>query len=339
MKVPGKRRIGIRDVAAAAGVSVTTVSHALNDKGRLPAETRRRVRAVARELGYRPNASARNLVAGKTGLLGLTVSTTTRAPFALSDFDYFIQLMNAATAAALERGYALVLAGPSRGEGPLARVEIDGAIVVDPVTRDPLVRELRERGLPVVTTGRVPRQGDDGWWVDNDHRAGTRRILDHLARRGARRVGVVASPPVTSYAADAVAAYERWCEERGDEPLVSVAGGDLGEGAGFAAASALLDLPDPPDAIYATLDRLALGALLAARSHDRRVPDDLMVAGCTDSEAGKWARPSLTALALNPEEIGRRAVAMLVDLAEGREPARPHELVPTRVLARGSTRR
>jgi DNA-binding LacI/PurR family transcriptional regulator len=338
VRVQAKRRIGIRDVAAAADVSLTTVSHALNGKGRLTEDTRRRVQEVARELGYSPSATARNLVVGKTGILGLAVSTTEGIPFALSDFAYFVQLMSAATAAALECGFALVLAGPTSDERPFARVELDGAIVVDPVTRDPVVHELRQRDVPVVTTGRVP-EGEDGFWVDNDHVAGTRRILDHLARQGARRVGLIASPPVTSYARDARDAYDGWCAERGCEPLVAVAGGDLGEGAGFTAALALLDLPDPPDAIYATLDRLALGALLAARARHVSVPDDLLVAGCTDSDAGRWARPSLTALALNPHEIGRQAVAMLIALAEGLSPEPPHRLVPTRVLVRGSTQR
>jgi hypothetical protein len=89
----------------------------------------------------------------------------------------------------------------------------------------------------------------------------------------------------------------------------------------YAAALKLLDRPDRPDAIYATFDRLAIGVILAARSLGLSVPADLLVAGCTDSDAAKLSRPSLTVLDLNPAEVGRQAVELLIDIIEGREPA------------------
>ncbi len=341
VKVNTKGRVGIRDVAAAAGVSATTVSHALNGKGRLPDSTRERIAQVANELGYRPNASARNLVAGKTGRLGIAVSSAPGVPFGLSDFDYFIQMLSSATTAALEHGLALVVAGPNHEQTAFERIEIDGAIVIDPVVNDPLVSDIRTRGLPLVTTGRIPSAEatpDDGTcWVDNDHVAGTRSILDHLADQGAERIALLTSTPVTSYTSDAAEGYETWCAEHGCEPLVSIAEGALNEGSGFVAAAALLDMPEPPDAIYATLDRLALGALLAARAREVKVPDELLLAGCTDSQASEWAQPPLTALALDPEEIGRQAVEMLITLIEGDRPRPKHQYVPTRVLTREST--
>jgi DNA-binding LacI/PurR family transcriptional regulator len=332
-----KQPVGIKQVAEAAGVSITTVSHALNGKGRLPEATRERVRQVAERLGYRPNATARNLAGGRTGLIGLAVAQTLEGRFAVSDFAYYSQLMSTATAAAMDRGYALVLAS---GTEPSAwrNIGLDGAIVVDPVRSDALVREFRAQRLPIVTTGRTP-ESDRGHWVDNDHRAGTRAILDHLAARGAQRIALLASPPVTSYAIDASDSYEQWCAEHGQEPLLAVARDDLTEGSGFEATVGLLRRKRPPDAVYATLDRLALGALLAAQAKGLSVPRELLVAGCTDSEAGKWARPSLTALALDPEEIGRAALAMVVGLIEGTEPNPANVLVATRVLPRGSTRR
>jgi DNA-binding LacI/PurR family transcriptional regulator len=335
---PSRRRVGIREVAEAAGVSITTVSHALSGKGRLPAGTRDRVRQVAEQLGYRPSRAARNLVGGRTGLIGLAVSQTEGQPFALSDFAYFVQLISGATSAALEHGYALVLmpAGPGRWD-QLRQVELDGAIVVDPVAGDPLVRRMRERKIPLVTAGRIPGEPEQEWWVDNDHEAGMTSMLNHLARRGARRIALVASPPVTSYATDGLAGYERWCARHGVEPSVAVARGELTEGAGFAAASTLLRAPRRAEAIYATLDRLALGALLAAEAQQVAVPDDLLIAGCTDSSASKWARPSLTALSLNPEELGQRAVDMLAGLVEGR-PEESRVIVPTRIIPRASTR-
>lgn len=334
----GGDRIGIKEVAAAAGVSITTVSHALNGKGRLPDETRVRVREVAEALGYRPSATARSLAGGRTGILALTVSRVEAMPFSLADFDYFAQLMNGAGTAALEQGYALVLA-PATGEPDLLdRVPLDGAIVVDPVRDDRTLAHLRERGVPVVTTGREPDGPDDAPWVDNDHVAGTRSILDHLAVAGARRIALVTSPPVHSYTIDSQAAYREWCATHGVEPEIASLTGTLTESEGYSAALELLDRDDPPDGIYATLDRLALGVLLAAHARGVDVPGELLVAGCTDSHAGRGARPALTALSLDPERIGVEAVESLIALTEGRADRPAHRYVPTTVIPRASTK-
>ena len=326
----------MRDVAAAAAVSITTVSDALSGKGRLPEETRMRVRDVARRLGYRPNGTARSLASGTTGILALSVSSAGGMRFTLTDFDYFVQLFTTATQAAFDRGYALVLASQATNIEAWERVNVDGAVVVDPILDDPVLRLLRERRTPMVTTGRDP-SGGDGHWVDNDHFAATRKVLAHLAGRGARRIALVTAPPVQSYTIDAVDAYERWCAENGAEPLVEVARETLTESAGFDAAARLLETGDPPDAIYATLDRPALGVLLYAHARGVSVPRDLLVAGLSDSHAARTARPPLTALSLQPDELGRRAIDLLLDVVERRESPIDRSLVPTRLVARSST--
>ena len=332
----GEEQIGIKQVAEAAGVSVTTVSHALNGKGRLNEETRQRVREVAQRLGYRPNALARSLAGGHTGLIGLAIAASADGRFAFADFAYYAQMMSAAGSAALDRGYALVLAAGAE-ERPWRSLRLDGAFVVDPSPDDPLCREFRAQGIPLVTNGREPGM-DGGYWVDNDHPGATRAVLDHLASRGARRVALVTSPAVNSYTIDARAGYESWCAATGREPLIAV-GRDLSERSGYDASLRLLRTADRPDAIYATLDWLALGAMRAAREQGLAIPRDVMIAGCTDSDAGRWARPPLTALALEPDRIAKTAIALLVDLIDGREPEQPRVLVPTRIVVRASTRR
>jgi DNA-binding LacI/PurR family transcriptional regulator len=328
--------IGIKEVAAAAGVSITTVSHALSGKGRLPEATRERVREVAEQLGYRPNVSARKLGGGSSGLLALAVSQVEDLAFQLGDFDYFASLIRYATTAALDRGYALAIAPAADAEGTLHKIPADGAVVVDPVPDDASVAFLRTRGVPIVTTGRLLDGGEDGYWVDNDHRAGVRSVLDHLRRVGARRIAVVAPRSFASYIVDVRAGYAEWCAEHGCEEIVGTAP-DVTETGGFEAASALLERPDPPDAIYAALDRLAIGVLLAATAKGAHVPDDLRVAACTDSVAAQTARPPLTTLGLNPEKIGREAVGMLIDLIEGTPVSPRHRIVPTKLIEREST--
>lgn len=333
-----RQRIGIKEVALAAGVSVTTVSHALNGKGRLPEETRARVRRVAEELGYKPNATARNLVVGRTGLLGLAVSQAGGPPFAASDFAYFAQLMMAASTEAIAMGYALVLAPADGALDPQSGIAVDGAIIVDPIRHDPLVAQLQRAGVPLVTTGRRLEDGS-GYWVDNDHIAGTRSMLDHLRRRGASRIALMTSPIEISYTVDVERAYREWCATQGTAPLIKTTAEDLTERAGYAAASELLALEEPPDAIFATYDRLAFGTLLAAEARGVSVPGELLLATtATESQAPEQANPSLTTLNLHPQEIGRAAARLLVDLLDGRAPVEEHVHVPHRVVARASTR-
>lgn len=343
MSRPGRvKRVGIRDVAAAADVSVTTVSHALNNKGRLPESTRELVRETARRLGYRPNPSAQRLVGGHTGLLGLTIAHPGSTPPAtITDVAYFVQLLSAASTTALNRGYALVLStnDPERTD-VWRQTPLDGAVVVDPVTNDPTVTALQAAGTPVVTTGRVlgaPATATNHW-VDNDHVAGTERLLAHLQRAGAERIALVSAPVRTSYTHDLHEAYTSWCAARDVPPQIAIVGDDFGVGAGFAAAAEVLD-GDRPDAILGALDRLALGALLAAQTRDLKVPDDIMIAGYTDSESNLRTDPAITALQLHPGQIGQRAVELLIDLVEDVEPRESQVLVPTRLTARGSTRR
>lgn len=321
-------------------MSATTVSHALNGKGRLPEATRAHVRATAGRLGYRPNPSAQQLVGGRTGLLGLTVAHPgTGSPSGITDVAYFVQLLSAASTTALTHGYSLVLStGGSNGDGAWQPAILDGAVVVDPVVDDPTVAHLRAIGTPVVTAGRVPGDKTDAYWIDNDHVVGTERLLTHLERAGARRIALVSAPLVTSYAHDLHQTYCDWCAERGLKPRVIIAAESLGEGAGFIAASKILDGPRP-DAILAALDRLALGALFAAQTRGLKVPDDLMIAGYSDSESNLHASPSITALQLNPDQIGQEAIELLIDLIEKSEQQSNRVQVPLHLIARSSTRR
>jgi len=326
-------------VAAAAGVSVTTVSNALNGKGRLQESTRAHVRETALRLGYRPNPSAQRLVGGRTGLLGLIVARQGAGALStITQTTYFVELLAAASTAALGHGYALVMSASSTdGVEPWQQTPLDGAVVVDPVAHDPTATYLRARGTPVVTTGRIPGATDNGHRVDNDHVAATRGLLDHLHGRGARRIALITAELQTSYVLDVDEAYAGWCAESGMAPMREAVSEDLGETAGFDAATRLLTGPTPPDAILAVFERLAPGAALAANSLERRVPEDVMIAGYTDSVANLRACPELTALDLHPDRIGTEAVAALVRLIEGEAPETQDVLVETGLIARAST--
>lgn len=327
----------IRDVSRAAGVSITTVSHALNGVGRVAAGTQARVATAARHLGYRANPVARHLRGGRSGILAVTNCLPEGAPYGLSDLDYLMRVATAATGFALSHSYSLILMPPAGDPLALEDLPIDGVIVIDPLAGDALLERLAETRTAVVTVGRDAAGSQSDWWVDNDIPGATRAALEHLARAGARRVALLTGPAEQSYVLETRQAYETWIATRGGTPLVGQLRAPFGERAAYGAAHALLARPDRPDAIYAVLERFALRALAAAEDLALRVPQDVRIATGSDSAAAQAAHPPLTALDLHPDKLGRAAVEMLIARVEGREPGDCHRLIDATLEVRGST--
>ncbi|WP_051698299.1 LacI family DNA-binding transcriptional regulator [Streptomyces sp. NRRL F-5917] len=343
-------RAGIRDVAAAAGVSITTVSDALNGKGRLPDATRSHVREVAERLGYRPSAAARTLRTGKSGLIGLTVTTYGEEPFTFTEYAYFAEMVRAATSTALARGYALVILPAPARRGPggtvvalgpdvWSNVALDGTVVVDPSDQDPVVGELVRSGLPVVSDGRPSPSLPVAAWVDNDHKAAVRGILDHLAENGARRIGLLTGTSTDTYTHVSTTAYLEWCRRVGQEPVYERYPAH-DPCAGAVAADRLLARPDRPDAVYGLFDPNGTDLLAAARRYGLRVPEDLLLVCCSESASYATTAPPITTLSLKPGRIGTAVVQLLIDVIEGVGPTRPvQQVMPTELIVRTSSRR
>jgi DNA-binding LacI/PurR family transcriptional regulator len=344
--MPERRHVGIRDVARAAGVSITTVSHALNEKGGVSEQTRRRVREVATQLGYRPDPRGRQLASGRTGLIALTVSMPDGVHAPVEEFAHNANLIDAATSTAIARGLALVIV-PAGEVSIWDRLPLDGLIVVDPVPDDPAIRELG-RGTPIVTIGKVPGGEVDTRVVDNDYAAGTAAVFDHLMSSGARRVGVLAPASGESYELDSLAAYRTWCEGRGFDPWVHAPEGidwtspdtwAALESVGRSVAADCLARPDVPDALYCLAESFAVGALAEATARGLRVPEDIMIASLADRGVAARSDPAITTLELFPRELGIAAAELLADLVEGGSRTDGPLVVPTSVIGRASTAR
>ena len=332
-----QRRATINDVAKAAGVSITTVSHAMNGKGRISDETRANVIQVAGDLGYHPSASARSLAGGRSGIIGLSFAVISGQPASFGSFGFFNNLLHAAAATSLDLGYALVTF-PDNADATarLARLEPEGCIVVDPTRGQPMVDYARRTSTPLVTVGRVPDGGDEPC-VDNDHRSAARLAIEHLREQGAERIAMISPGPDYSYTADGLDGYQQACSDLGIEATVEYAERDLAEGDGYAATQRLLAGDNPPDGIYTMLDRLGRGAIMAAESLSVRVPEDLKVVASTDSEVCERAEPTLTTIDLKPEEIGEAAVQMLVARIRDHGAGQDDVNVPVELIARRSS--
>jgi DNA-binding LacI/PurR family transcriptional regulator len=308
----GRSRVTIGDVARGAGVSPTTVSHALNGKGVVRPATRARVLRTAERLGYLPNSAARNLRSGRTATLGLMFP---REQF--SGVEYYLQLASAAANAAFARDHGVLLIPPMQAPDQLRRFAVDGAIVSDPVAGDPRLAAFDALGLPTVSIDRDFSRADDPWWVAADNVANTRAALDHLVAAGARRVAFINGDASWGWLDDSLRAYLSWAEDRGCEPLVATAAMAALERSAAEAAGRLLDRRDPVDAIFTPPDRFAVGVLRAARERGLRVPGDLRVAAGVDSSHARLADPPITAIDLHPALTGRAAVDMLLARLEG----------------------
>ncbi|MBW5482452.1 LacI family DNA-binding transcriptional regulator [Streptomyces bambusae] len=334
VRVPGPGpTTTLADIARAAEVSTATVSHALNGTGRLAEGTRRRVREVATRLGYGAPYAPRV----RTRTLGLAVTTFAGSAWNFVAVSYFSRWLTAATSAAHARGYALTALPADRGAESLWHtLAVDGMLLLDSPQGDPVLRALRARGIPVVFDGRPtdPRPAD--LWVDNDHTATTRTVLDHLAAAGARRIALHCGFGAEYFTHAVTEAYRQWSAEHGRPALLVPF--DPHDGPGHAFDRAFAD--GAADAVYSLYDPGGRQALAAAARHGLAVPERLLVVCASEDPAYAACDPPVTTVTLNPEVIAETAVSALVDLVESGEPVATGGLtVPAELLARASSRR
>jgi len=338
------------DLARALGVSQATVSNAFNRPDQLSPELRQRIIEAARKLGYPgPDPLANTFRRGRTGAVGFIVHEPLQYLF---EDAAARETMAGAARTCSELGLSLVLVPRAEKGGPdvVSCALVDGFVAFcDPL--EPERRELlRARRLPIVGLDAPVAEGQP--YVGIDDRLAARTAAEHVIALGHRQVGVISfalspdsTPGLAPLGLDAPTPYvanrARLNGYRdglapalaaGNAVAVSAADG-VTESAGADAAAALLDLPDPPTAILAMSDRLAIGAIAAANTRGLSVPGLLSVVGFDDISAAATADPPLTTVRQPHGDKGAEAVRMLL----GDEPAAKELLLPTELVIRGST--
>ncbi|MFI6144523.1 LacI family DNA-binding transcriptional regulator [Streptomyces sp. NPDC051109] len=314
---PGPKPPTIADVARVAGVSRTTVSHALNGLGKVDPRTRERIKQVAAELGYRPNLRAQRLRHGQAKAIALASSM----PFAVaggpSRLGFYMEIAAAAAESALLHDYALVLVPPVQSGSGLHSVDIDGAIVVEPDVNDPATARLRERGLPYVALGRPVSPDEQAPYVDLHGGLVAEMLLAHLQEQGAERPALIIGSGERHSSVDAREAYGRMAAEHGWPPVVATAPEAGGEQAGYERCATLLAEHPGTDAVCALVDAFAVGAVRAIRDSGRTVPDDVMVVTRYDGLRARTCDPLLTAVDLHLDRAAADAVELLLGRLRG----------------------
>jgi DNA-binding LacI/PurR family transcriptional regulator len=313
----------IEDVARRAAVSRQTVSNAINAPHRVHAQTLARVRSAIEELGYRPNRVARSLRRRATRLIGYRIQPV--AHDAISPvLDRFL---HALADASREQGYHLLLFTPADEADEMATYDemmssatVDGFVLSGTDRHDLRPKRLHEARVPFVCFGRTDH--DEGHaWVDVDGAAGTADAVEHLIRRGHRRIGFLGWPEGSGTGDARVDGWRQALARHGlragtaEAPILrSVDGPEHGG----AMLTRLLDSPAPPTAVVCASDALALGAMFAASARGLAIGRELAVVGFDDAPTAALVRPGLTSLRQPLEEVGRRVADLLVAQLEGR---------------------
>ena len=339
-----RTRPRIADVAREAGVSKTAVSFAFNSPDRLAPDTATRIRAVAEQLGYRPDPVARMLTQRHTQTIGVL---TPQALSVIFSNPFFGALSEGVAAAAEEMGYGLHFISPLHGSlvNAMNRATVDGVVAIGLSDDHPEVEQIRRAGLPIVMVDStaLPEHGS----IEIDDAGGAKAAADHLIALGHRDVLIVAvEPPAPSIGLDPDgvmgrrlrayrAAFGSVGVELPDERLII---GPATIDGGLAAMRRAWEDGLRPTAILAMSDVMAIGAMRAIRELGLRVPDDISVVGFDDIDLAPHVDPPLTTVHQPIRRKGEEAVRLLLSVVERRVYATPeHRLLETRLIVRGST--
>lgn len=304
-----ERAITRADVARLAGVSTAVVSYVVNDGPRgVSTATREKVLRAIRQLNYRPNPSARALKTGSTGVLGVVVSDITN--------PHYAEFVAAIDAAAGAMGASLMLGishGDAEGEAALITSLLgrgtDGLLLINCRLTDDRLRTLGAADKPCVLMDRsLP--GTMLPTVGVDLQAASRLALEHLADHGHRRIACVTGPLMENQIDHRSLAYDAVVRERGlphIAPLVT----DWSRDGGRRSVEEILSWDDPPTALFAGSDLIAVGALTAVHHRGLSVPDDLAVVGLDGTMESAYVTPGLTTVRQPLDLMAKEAVDAL----------------------------
>lgn len=334
-------RITIADIAQEAGVSLATVSRVLNDKPEgVGEETRKRIKEIIERTEYKPCGVARGLATGKSRSVGLVIPD-------IAD-PFFPLLIRGVEERLLGRGYGLFLCDSSGNiakEKEQVRIllekRVDGIILNTTMSDCDCQLDLLDRhAVPYVLLDRMieGREGAAGVYADN--RQGARFAAEYLLDGGCRTLLHVDGPPELGVNKLRRAGVEEACQARGLAPgaLLRAEGDYSVESGERAIESFSRGLPFPAEAVFASNDRMAIGAMRALKRRGLRVPEDVEVVGFDGIELGLLVEPPLTTIVQPAWEMGRASAALLLALIDGAAPEAKNIVLQPTLAARGSTR-
>lgn len=324
--------VSLKDISAACGVSIATVSKALNNHNDVSEETKQRIRKIAQELGYMPNSAAKALKTNRSYNLGILFVDEAQSGLT---HDYYASLLDSFKRTAEAQGYDLTFINSNKTRinnmSYLAHARyrgFDGVCIACVDFYDPDVVELVRSDIPIVTIDHV---FDNRMVVISDNVKGMKDLLEYVYSMGHRKIAYIhgADSAVTK---GRLSSFYKTADELGlsipDEYIMEAPYRSTMET--YKATNALLDLPDPPTCIMYPDDFAAYGGINAIRSRGLTIPDDISVTGYDGIRLGRHIEPKLTTIRQDTDEIGRQAALKLISLIE-----KPRSTLVERIMVEG----
>jgi len=327
----------MKQVAERAGVSITTVSHVLNNTRAVSEDVQERVRAAMKDLRYIPSAVARSLKGDRTHTIGMMIPNNTN--------PYFAELIQGIEDASFNSGYNVILCNAyddTRKQTAYLQVlmekRIDGLILVASGSDAELSSRLQHLSIPTVVVDReVPGVLAD--FVEADHEEGGYLATRYLIGLGHRDIACISGPIDLPPSRARVEGYLRALKEAGLRfRLDYLVRSDFTSEGGYQAFDQLLALAKPPSAIFASNDLMAIGGICAASARGVRVPEQLSVVGYDDIALASFTTPPLTTMAQPKYEMGELTARLLLERVTGKDQPLRREMLHTRLVERQSTR-
>lgn len=332
--------VTLKQIAEQVGKSVTTVSRALAGYDDVSEATRRQIRQVALDLGYEPNITARQLQKQRTDTLALILPTFGPR---FSD-PFFSEFLAGVGNEAARHSFDLLVSTRPPGDEERAAYQkkirsrrVDGFIIVRARRQDERIALLRQHQFAFAVFGRI--EGDNDFpLVDEDSQAGLRAVVDHLVELGHTRLACLAAPAALTFGHYRLKGFIEGLEANNlpvDQTLIVE--GDLTQRSGRLVGNHLLDRPDPPTAIVACNDLMALGAMSAAQARGLVVGRDVSITGFDDVPLAEHAHPPLTTLNQPIYRIGTLVCRMLIKLIQGETLSKRQMILQPSLIVRQST--
>lgn len=315
MKTISKEKATIKDVAAKAGVSISTVSKVISGNYPVSEKTRKKVLKVIKELNYQPNLTARSLVLKKTHTIGVV----------LPDIhgEFFSEIIKGIDKKAREFGYHVLLTSSHSDLKELDEVlisllngRVDGLIIMNPTLKSVYVESRLLRKVPLVLLnccGEI--QNADVILIDNY--AGAYNLTKHLIKHGHKKIAVITGPSDNLDSIERLRGYKDALRESGIEPSPELEfQGDFTESSGYEIMKTILSLPDKPTAVFALNDDMAIGAIQYSKKAGIRIPSDIAIAGFDDIPMASYIHPSLTSVHVPIDRAGILAAEKLFERIE-----------------------
>lgn len=331
----------LTDIAHATGYSVSTVSRVLHDeirKYKISDETTATIRAAAEKLGYTPNKLARGLRLRKTQQIGVIVPDVSN--------PFFATMVKSVSKEARKAGYSIIVSDADEDSSieeeslqALLENRVDGLLIAAVGLQDAHIRALRPSRMPLVLLDRWAADVEaDAISVNNEK--GGYLATEHLLREGHRRIAFVAGLRGTNTNEGRLQGYLRAMKEA-EVPVRDeyVLGDDFGTLNGYIETKSLLQLPDPPTAIFAAGDLIALGVLKALKEEGKTIPKEISLVTFDDPSFASYLSPPLTAVEQPIETMGEMGVKLLLRRMRTPDAEFKHVLLEPRLNARESVAR